>query len=95
MSVCTHYRELLLDVLYGEVSEPDRASFEAHTASCEGCRGELERLTAVSRELSVWEAVEAPVLARTWPARRRLRLLWRSPQLAWGAAAENQCHVAA
>jgi anti-sigma factor RsiW len=88
MSACTSYRELLLDVLYGEVSEPDHAAFEAHCAGCDSCRDDFERLRAVSQGLAAWEPVEAPILARTWPLRRRsFRELLRSPRLAWSAAA--------
>jgi hypothetical protein len=87
MSACTAYRELLLDVLYDEAAEPDRAGFEVHCAACEECRAELERLTTVSRELKAWPAVAAPRLARAWPPRRSRASFWSSPRLAWGVAA--------
>ncbi|HEX9638199.1 MAG TPA: zf-HC2 domain-containing protein [Acidobacteriota bacterium] len=88
MSACNSYRELLMDALYGEISAADRTAFETHSASCSDCREDFERLRRVSSELRTWEQVDAPVLARTWPARRRgLRHFLGSPRLAWSAAA--------
>lgn len=60
---CDVYRDRMLDVLYGEATEPDRKEAEAHLAACGECRQEFADFRRLRRDLAAWEA-PAPVRAR-------------------------------
>src|SRR5262245_63789030 len=53
--------ETLVAYLYGEIEPAQRAAFEAHIATCDRCRHELEDLQGVRAELQTWEAPDRPL----------------------------------
>ncbi len=65
---CTNYRELMIEVLYGEAPAEAAARFEEHLAECGGCREELAAFRRVSAEL------KSDVLPALHPPARRTRL---------------------
>jgi anti-sigma factor RsiW len=48
---CQELVELVTDYLEGRLSEPERLRFEAHLASCSGCRTYLEQMRQTVRML--------------------------------------------
>src|SRR2546428_5869052 len=50
--------ETLVAYLYGEIEPAQRAAFEAHIATCDRCRHELEDLQGVRGRLASWTAPE-------------------------------------
>jgi hypothetical protein len=82
---CDVYRDRMLDVLYGEASEPDRTEAEAHLAACGECRQEFAEFRRLRRDLAAWEA---PVPSRALRARRPMASLGLAAAalLATGAA---------
>jgi anti-sigma factor RsiW len=46
---CREMVELMSDYLDGSLDAPERARFEAHLASCDGCTRALEQLRATVR----------------------------------------------
>jgi hypothetical protein len=82
---CDAYRDRMLDVLYGEASEPDRRAVEAHQAACAECRQELNAFRRLRRDLAGWT-----VPAAVGPRRTRAVAPWlavaASAVLAVGAA---------
>lgn len=53
---------LLVSVLYGEVSEAERAEFEAHARACVACHDELAAFGRVRTELQGWETGPVPAI---------------------------------
>ena len=43
---CEEYRERMIEALYGELGEDDKASFDAHLGSCASCAAEFKAMTA-------------------------------------------------
>jgi hypothetical protein len=84
--------ETLIAYVYGEIEPSQRAAFEAHIATCDRCRHELEELQRVRGQLGVWttpefaEPVELPLLAEP-PAPVRLWTARAAPRWAGLAAA--------
>ena len=50
--------ETLVAYLYGDIEPSQRAAFDAHIATCERCRHELEDLQRVRGQLQLWTAPE-------------------------------------
>lgn len=46
---CQELVEIVTDYLEGALAEPDRARFEAHLRSCEGCRRYLDQVRTTVR----------------------------------------------
>jgi hypothetical protein len=57
---CEAMADRILDRLYGELAEQERPAFEAHLASCEGCRSQLSALERTRRSAQV--ALRGPLL---------------------------------
>jgi anti-sigma factor RsiW len=76
---CRELVELVTDYLEGALPDPDRARFDAHLGSCEGCRNYLEQMRIVVRaggslsEESLDPAQRETLLEafRGWSRRRR------------------------
>ncbi len=56
---CEEFRDVMLDVLYGESDAAAARAFEAHQHRCAECRSELGALRALRRDLREW-AIPAP-----------------------------------
>ena len=94
---CRRAEDRLDAYLAGELSPPVRGRIEAHLASCENCRGRLDRLAAMAEAFK--SAVAPPVpdgfaqrvmlAARSRRPARALPLqaAWPSPVAAWRAMA--------
>ena len=52
--------ETLVAYLYGDIEPAQRATFDAHIATCERCRHEVAELQQVRDQLQLWTAPEAP-----------------------------------
>jgi hypothetical protein len=84
--------ETLVAYLYGEIEPSQRAAFEAHIATCDRCRRELEELQLVRRDLGVWttpefvEPIELPLIAEA-PAPRSVWTMLRNVPTWAGVAA--------
>src|SRR4051812_21818833 len=52
--------ETLVAYLYGDIEPAQRATFDAHIATCERCRHEVADLQQVRNQLQLWTAPEAP-----------------------------------
>ncbi|MEP7307203.1 MAG: zf-HC2 domain-containing protein [Acidobacteriota bacterium] len=52
--------ETLVAYLYGDIEPAQRATFDAHIATCERCRHEVADLQQVRDQLQLWTAPEAP-----------------------------------
>jgi len=52
--------ETLVAYLYGDIDPSQRATFDAHIATCERCRHEVADLQQVRDQLQLWTAPEAP-----------------------------------
>lgn len=55
---CNEIKPLFMDFVYDEISEQDRAVFEAHLSQCDTCQKELEALQKTSNILQQWEDVD-------------------------------------
>jgi len=86
-----NFEHKLLQYFYAELSEKDRAEFEAHLAGCEECRKELNSLNAISIEFNrefdkaqveteVWERILEAAEAKT--NKGLLSYLWPRPLVA-------------
>ncbi len=66
-------QDVFVSYLYDEMSDEDRAAFDAHLAHCENCAGEIRGLRGVRSELSNWTPPETVlgfrVVRDTAPAR--------------------------
>jgi len=51
-------KEQLVGYLYDDLSDADRAAFEAHLRGCADCRGELKALRGVRADLAQWAPPE-------------------------------------
>jgi hypothetical protein len=51
-------KELLVGYLYDDLSDGDRARFEAHVRGCAACRAELKAMRAVRADLAAWAPPE-------------------------------------
>jgi Putative zinc-finger len=51
-------KEQLVGYLYDDLTDADRAAFEAHLRGCADCRGELKALRGVRADLSQWAPPE-------------------------------------
>src|SRR4051794_32534209 len=51
--------ETLVAYLYGDIEPAQRATFDAHIATCERCRHEVAELQEVRDQLQLWTAPEA------------------------------------
>ncbi len=60
MDACEKIRDLLSEYLDGELDERAAGEIRSHLASCESCRGELERLHRVSAAVKALPKVPAP-----------------------------------
>ena len=56
---CEEFRDVMLDVLYGESDAAAARAFETHQHQCAECRSELGALRALRRDLREW-AIPAP-----------------------------------
>jgi anti-sigma factor RsiW len=65
---CAEASDRILDRVYGELAESERAAFEAHLAACDGCRGELETMERTRRTARL--ALDGPL---SEPAPERVR----------------------
>jgi anti-sigma factor RsiW len=52
-------KQRLIAYLYGEVSDADRATFDAHLATCAACAAEVADLRAVRVDLAAWQPPDA------------------------------------
>jgi len=91
-------KERLVEYLYGESSDAERAAVEAHLARCAPCSAELQELQGVRADLAGWQPPEVdlafrltrdPVVPVSVPRR------WRAPWWASAAAAVILVAVAA
>jgi hypothetical protein len=87
-SNCHAMKQLLMEHLYGEISDPDRARLDSHLEACEACREELAALRAVRVRLQAARSLEEPVESPrvVFLGRPRPRGLVRYAQLAAAAA---------
>lgn len=78
----TDFQRLSIQYLYGELSDEEKSSFEAHLKKCEGCRNELEEMKQTMELLEKLPEVEpAPpirgaVLQYAAAARLKKKTLW-------------------
>jgi hypothetical protein len=63
-------QETLVDYLYGELAEAERASFEAHLAVCADCRREADGLSQTRQHLTAWSPPEPTMNFRIVPSPR-------------------------
>ncbi len=74
-------KQRLIAYLYGELGDADRATFDAHLATCAACAAEVADLRTVRVDLAAWQPPEAELGFRivrepeTAPARR----WWQMP----------------
>jgi anti-sigma factor RsiW len=87
-----HRGEMIVAYLYDDISASDRASFERHLAACGVCRGELDELRAVRRDMAAWAPPELDAIvtraaqASSGPPVPR-RFGWAREIPAWAQAA--------
>jgi len=72
MSEQCKYDEQVLDYLYGELAEAERAVFAAHLAGCENCRREIDSLSGVRKQAT---ELPRPVLKADVAARMTAQLM--------------------
>jgi hypothetical protein len=72
MSEQCKYDEQVLDYLYGELAEAERAAFAAHLAGCESCRREIDSLSGVRKKAA---ELPRPVLQADAAARMTAQLM--------------------
>jgi hypothetical protein len=65
---CEEFRDVMLDVLYGEGDAAGRRAFESHHQQCADCRDELRALRGTRRDLREWVVPARPGAARTMGA---------------------------
>jgi hypothetical protein len=69
-------KQRLIGYLYGELTDGDRATFDAHLATCAACAAEVADLRAVRVDLTAWQPPDAELgfrivrEAEAAPARR-------------------------
>ena len=91
--VCRNVRKRLWDLLDGDLDRGERAETEAHLASCEACRFEMEVRRRVWAALGLDAVPESrdlskPILNRVAAeTRRRTHRRW----LRWGSVAAAAC----
>src|SRR5437899_8220352 len=68
---CSQIEILLLEDLKSKLAGADRAAFERHLASCEGCRQRAEGFRSVSQVLDDWDT---PEISPWFNARLRQRI---------------------
>jgi len=85
--MCDDFQERLWDLLDGDLDEAERAEMEAHLASCEACRGEMEvrrrvwallGLDVVPEGRDLTQRILNRVTAETRRRTHRHRLRWAS-----------------
>jgi len=57
-NACEDRIERLMDLLYGEGEEADRAEMRSHLAECKACRSAYEGLASTRESLTAWPNVE-------------------------------------
>ncbi|MFO0657424.1 MAG: zf-HC2 domain-containing protein [Polyangia bacterium] len=72
MSEQCKYDEQVLDYLYGELAEAERAEFANHLATCASCRLEIESLSGVRKKAS---SLPRPELTSDAAAKMRAQLM--------------------
>ncbi len=78
----TDFQRLSVQYLYGELSEEEKASFEAHLKKCEGCRNELEEMQQTTElleklpEVKPSPAIRGVVLHYASTEKLRKKTLW-------------------
>jgi hypothetical protein len=88
---CDHAQQLIVQYVYGELSDEDSHSLELHMAGCEFCRGELQAYQALRQTMSL-APVEEP--SPNFLAQSRVRLddaldllppasLWMRFEIGW------------
>lgn len=55
---CSDIKLMLMDFLYGEISDEDKALLQDHLAQCSICHDEVEALQHTSKMLQHWEDVD-------------------------------------
>ena len=68
---CDHAQQLIVQYIYGELSDEHSHSLELHMAGCEFCRGELQAYQALRQTMCV-APVEEP--SPNFLAQSRVRL---------------------
>jgi hypothetical protein len=68
---CVQIKNLMMDYLYGELSELDKPLFEEHLQSCADCQKELQALQETTGILAQWQDGEAALPLTAIPKKNR------------------------
>lgn len=61
---CGDFRDVMLDVLYGESGPEEARAFDLHQQQCSDCRDELRALRGLRRDLRDWTVPALPGVRR-------------------------------
>eukprot|EP01156_Anaeramoeba_ignava_P020927 Anaeramoba_ignava/c17637_g1_i1.p2 GENE.c17637_g1_i1~~c17637_g1_i1.p2 ORF type:complete len:222 (-),score=31.94 c17637_g1_i1:1406-2071(-) len=58
---CKDFKIMMMDFLYEEINQDDKAKFEQHLQECAECRAEFEAMKTMPDFLNKWQDESAPV----------------------------------